>query len=61
LQALLPLRDAEAVLARPLEDRSKEEENLQQYLQIIKLEREKFDILMASKDREVKKLKQELR
>jgi hypothetical protein len=61
LQALLPLCDAEAVVARRLEDRSKEEENLQQHLQMMKLEREKFDILMASKDREVKKLRQELR
>lgn len=60
-KALLPLRDAEAVLARPLEDHSKEKENTQLHLQIMKLEREKFDILLARKDKEVEKLKQELR
>jgi hypothetical protein len=55
------LRDAEAVLARHLEGCSKEKENNQLHLQIMKLEHEKFDILLASKDKEVEKLKQELR
>jgi hypothetical protein len=56
---LLPLHDA--VLARRLDNCSNEEENVQLHLQIMKLEHEKFDILMASKDKEVEKLKQELR
>jgi hypothetical protein len=61
LQALRPLRDAEAVLAKHLEGRSKEKENNQLHLQIMKLEHEKFDTLLARKDKEVEKLKQELR
>jgi hypothetical protein len=61
LQALLPLRDAEAVLARRFGECNKEEGNIQLHLQKMKLEREKFNTLVASKDMEVKKLKQELR
>jgi hypothetical protein len=57
---LLPLHD-EAVVARRLGEHNKEEGNIQLHLQIMKLEHEKFETLMASKDMEVKKLKQELR
>ncbi|XP_021927738.1 uncharacterized protein LOC110833626 isoform X2 [Zootermopsis nevadensis] len=57
---LLPLHDAKAVLSRHLKERSKEEENIHAQLQIMKLEREKFEILLVSKDKEVEKLKQEL-
>jgi hypothetical protein len=61
LQALLPQCDAEAVLASHYGERNKEEGNIQLHLQIMKLEREKCHALLASKDMEVKKLKQELR
>lgn len=55
------MRDTEAVLARHLEECNEEKNRISTWLQIMKLEREKFEILMASKDRELEELKQKLR
>jgi hypothetical protein len=55
------LCDAKAFLARRLEECSQKEGNIQLQLQIMKLQLEKFDTLMASKGMELEKLKQELR
>jgi hypothetical protein len=61
LQTLLPLNDAEAVQAKFLKESRKEEGTIQAQLQIMKLERDKFEMLVASKDKELEKLKQEAR
>jgi hypothetical protein len=58
---LLPLNDAEAVRGKFLKESSKEEGRIQAQLQIMKLEHDKFEILMASKDKQLEKLRQELR
>jgi hypothetical protein len=55
------LHDAKAVPARRLKESNKEEENIHAQLQIMKLECEKFEILLVSKDKELETLKQELR
>jgi len=44
-----------------LTESSNEERKLQAQLQIMKLECNKFEILLASKDEELEKVKQELR
>jgi hypothetical protein len=61
LQTLLPLNDGAVVGTKLLKASSKEEGNLQAQLQIMKLEYNKFEILLASKDKELEKLKQKLR
>jgi hypothetical protein len=58
---LLPLNDDKAVSARHLKEFNKDDDNVHAQLQILKLEREKFQILLFKKDKELEKLKQELR
>jgi hypothetical protein len=58
---LLQFNDAEAIGTKLLTESSEEERKLQAQLQIMKLECNKFEILLASKDTELEKLKQELR
>ncbi|KAJ9599394.1 hypothetical protein L9F63_010156, partial [Diploptera punctata] len=60
-KALSKLRDREAVLNNYLKESSEKEGKIQAELQIMKLEQEKFHILLAGKNSEVQKLKQELR
>lgn len=61
MQTLLPFNDAEAIGIKLLKESSEEERKLQAQLQTVKLECNKFEILLASKDKELEKLKQELR
>jgi len=61
LQTLLPFNGAEATGTKLLKESSEEERKLQAQLQTVKLECNKFEILLASKDKELEKLKQELR
>jgi septal ring factor EnvC (AmiA/AmiB activator) len=58
---LLRFNDAEAVGTKLLTESSDEERKLQAQLQTMKLECNKFETLLASKDKELEKLKQELR
>jgi hypothetical protein len=58
---LLQFNDVEATGTKLLTESSKEERKLQTQLQIVKLECNKFEILLASKDKELEKLKLELR
>jgi hypothetical protein len=52
---------AEATGKKLLTESSEEERKLQAQLQTMTLECSKFEILLASKDKELEKLKQELR
>ena len=61
LQTLLHSNDAGAVGTKLLTESSGEERKLQAQLQTVKLECNKFEALLASKDKELEKLKQELR
>jgi len=58
---LLQFNDVEAIGTKLLTESSKEERKLQTQLQIVKMECNKFEILLARKDKELEKLKQELR
>jgi len=58
---LLQFKDSEAIGTKLLVESSEEGRKLQAQLQTMKLECNKFEILLASKDKELGKLKQELR
>jgi hypothetical protein len=60
LQTLPPDHDAEDIGTKSLKESSEGEGQLQAQLQIMKLEYNKFEILLASKNKELEKLKQEL-
>ncbi|XP_069686374.1 uncharacterized protein [Periplaneta americana] len=60
-KTLLPIRDAHATLSKRLKETSQEEGKTHAEAQMLKLEREKFEIVMASRNKEIDKLKKELR
>ena len=61
LQSLNRLRERETVLGKHLKESAENGGKIHAELQIMKLEQEKFHVLLAGKNSEVQKLKQELR